>query len=352
LPDTIQTLTEVPMFRLPWTVLLVVLGVLAFLAASCGSGGDNGSDGSSGKLKVVTTVSPLTSLAENIGGTRIELLGLIPEGVNSHTYEPPVSDIKALSEADLIIINGLKLEEPALELARANKKDGAIILILGDTTITPEQYKYDFSFPRDGGKPNPHLWPNPAFAMEYARLIHDRMVALDPANAGYFDANFDELMRRLEALDQAMRDATASVPEENRRLLTYHDSWAYWADRYGFSIIGAIQPSDFAEPSAKEVADLIDQINAEKLPAIFGSDVFPSPVLEQIAAETGAEYIDDLRDDDLPGKPGDPLHSYIGLMVENMRIMIPPLGGDASALDTVDAGLVFNDGPSPARYPQ
>ncbi len=334
------------------TVLLVLIALPAFLATACGGGGDDGGEGLSGRLKVVTTVSPITSLTENIGGTKIELQGLIPEGVNSHTYEPPVSDVRVLSEADLIILNGLKLEEPTLKLAEANKKNDAAILLLGDNTIRPEEYKYDFSFPREGGKPNPHLWPNPALAMNYAQLIHDNLVELDPANADYYDGNFNKLMTLLESLDQAMRDAAATVPEVNRRLLTYHDSWAYWAGRYGFTVIGAIQPSDFAEPSAREVAGLIDQIKAENVLAVFGSDVFPSPVLEQIAAETGAEYIDDLRDDDLPGKPGDPLHSYIGLMVENMRIMIPALGGDASAVDTVDAGLVFNDGPSSAKYPQ
>lgn len=331
--------------------LLVLAGAAgSLLAAACSS--DGGSSPGDGRLKVVSSVSPITSLVENIGGTRIELQGLIPEGVDSHTYEPPVSDVKALSKADLIILNGLKLEEPTLELAQANKKDGAVILLLGDSTLTPEEYKYDFSFPREGGKPNPHLWPNPALAMEYARLIHEKLVKLDPDNADYYDSNFQELMRRLELLDESIRTAIETIPQGNRKLLTYHDSWAYFADRYGMEVIGAIQPSDFAEPSAREVARLIDQVREEGVPAIFGSEVFPSPVLEQIARETGAQYVDDLRDDDLPGGPGDPLHSYLGLMVENIRIMVTALGGDATAVEAVDPSLVFDDGPSPARYPQ
>jgi ABC-type Zn uptake system ZnuABC Zn-binding protein ZnuA len=178
------------------------------------------------------------------------------------------------------------------------------------------------------------------------------MVELDPDNADYYDANYEALRQNLETLDQQMSIATQTVPEQNRKLVTYHDSWAYWAPLYGFTVVGAIQPSDFSEPSASEVADLIDQINEEQVPAIFGSEVFPSDVLEQIANETGAEYVDDLRDDDLPGEPGDDLHSYIGLMVQNMRIMIPALGGDAASMDVVDTGLVFTDGESPADYPQ
>jgi ABC-type Zn uptake system ZnuABC Zn-binding protein ZnuA len=334
----------------PRTLLLLGVSSLALFLLACGGADDDAGD--SGKLRVVTSVSPITSLVENIGGTHISLEGIVPEGTNSHTYEPPVSSVKLLSDADLIIINGLKLEEPILELAEANKKDSTQILLLGDSTITPEQYKYDFSFPRDEGKPNPHLWPDPILALNYASLIHDALQSADPENAAYYDTNYAELKTRIEALDQAIQTAVGTIPEANRKLLTYHDSWAYFADRYGMTVIGAAQPSDFAEPSAREVAALIDQIKEEHVPAVFGSEVFPSPVLEQVARESGARYVDKLRDDDLPGEPGDELHSYIGLMVENMRNMVPALGGDAASMDNIDPGLVFTDGPSPAKYPQ
>ena len=117
------------------------------------------------------------------------------------------------------------------------------------------------------------------------------------------------------------------------------------------SVIGAIQPSDFSEPSARDVADLIDQLRELDVPAIFGSEVFPSPVMEQIAKEGGARFIDQLRDDDLPGKPGDPRHSYLGLMLTNIEIMAEALGGNASALAQFDPGPVF-EGESGAIYPQ
>ena len=333
----------------------LLLGTLplafAALAAACGDD-DGGSGGTGDRLKVVTTVAPITSLVENIGGTRIELEGVVPEGTNSHTFEPPPSVVSTIADADLIVLNGLQLEEPTLELAEANKGAEAEILLLGDNTISSDEYKFDFSFPQDDGKPNPHLWPDPRLALEYATLIRDQLVALDSTNEDYYDANFDKLEQQLKLLDEQMAAAVESVPEENRKLLTYHDSWAYWADNYGVTVIGAIQPSDFSEPSASEVADLIDQVKEEHLPAIFGSEVFPSDVLETIASETGAEYVDDLRDDDLPGEPGDAEHSYIGLMKRNMQIMIPALGGDPSAMDAVDSKLVFTDGPSPADYPQ
>ena len=332
--------------------LLAAVGLLVtVLLAACGGNGDDAGSGED-NLRVVTTVAPITSIVENIGGTKIQLEGVVPEGVNSHTFEPAPSVARLLSRADLIVLNGLKLEEPTLELAEANKKEGATILLLGDNTLTPEQYVYDFSFPKEDGNPNPHLWPNVALAMNYAMLVHDKLVELDPANASYYDTNFQTYTQRLQTLDEGIRQAVQTIPPQNRRLLTYHDSWAYFAERYGVTVIGAAQPSDFSEPSAREVANLIDQVRAEKVPAVFGSEVFPSPVLRQIAAETDAQYVDKLRDDDLPGKPGDPLHSYIGLMLEDMRTMIPALGGNVDALQSVDPGLVFTDGPSPAKYPQ
>jgi len=337
----------------PLPMVLCAFAAAALLAACSDDGdGGNGNTTNGGQLTVVTTVAPITSLTENIGGTKIELEGIVPEGTNSHTYEPPPSVVSTLADADLIILNGLQLDEPTLDLAETNNRDDAVILQLGDETITSEEYKYDFSFPESGGKPNPHLWPDPTLAMEYAGLIHGQLVEMDPDNEDYYNANYSELLERLEALDQQTRVATQTVPEANRKLLTYHDSWAHWADNYGFTVIGAIQPSDFSEPSASEVADLIDQVGEQYVPAIFGSEVFPSDVLETIANESAPEYVDDLRDDDLPGEPGDDGHSYLGLMVQNMRIMIPALGGDASPMDRVDTKLVFTDGESPVVYEQ
>jgi ABC-type Zn uptake system ZnuABC Zn-binding protein ZnuA len=235
----------------------------------------------------------------------------------------------------VLIANGLDLEDPTIELARNTMADGTEIFTLGDKAIDPDQYAYDFSFPKDEGHPNPHLWTNIPYAMTYARLISGELSKLDPDNAAYYQGNLDRYTAALQALDTAIHATVDSIPEENRRLLTYHDSWAYFAPNYGMTVIGAIQPSDFSEPSPREVADLIDQIKEENLPAIFGSEVFPSDVLEQIADETGAEYVDDLRDDEPPGDPGDPDHTFIGMMKKNLQIMAAALGGDPSLMDGV-----------------
>lgn len=328
---------------------LVAIAVIACSSEDEGSG--SGASEDDGRLKVVSTVSPITSLAENVGGTRIRLEGIVPEGVNSHTFEPAPSVATLVADADLIVLNGLFLEQPSLEMAQANKKPDAVILSLGEKTITREQWVFDFSFPEGDGHPNPHLWTSPDLAIKYAELIRAELSALDPDNADYYAANYAKLEERLNDLDRRIAAAVNTIPPENRKLLTYHDSFPFFSARYGFDVIGAAQPSDFSEPSAREVASLIDQVRETGVPAIFGSEVFPSPVMEQIAKEGGAAFIDRLRDDDLPGSHGDPDHTYMGLMAANIRIMAPALGGNADALDDFDTGLVF-EGESDAVYPE
>jgi ABC-type Zn uptake system ZnuABC Zn-binding protein ZnuA len=314
-------------------VAFVTAGVVG-LVVSCSSGAT--SDGASDRASVVTTVSPITNIVQNVGGACVQITGVVPEGTNSHTFEPQPSDAAAFAEADSVFINGLHLEEPTRELAESNVAEGTPIIELGDMTISPDEYIYDFSFPEAGGDPNPHLWTDPLLAKRFAEIVRDELIAIDPECAGDYRANEEAFAARIDELDRLVREATASVPAENRKLLTYHDSFPYFAREYGWEVIGAIQPSDFADPTAQDVAGLIDQIRAEQLPAIFGSEVFPSPVLEQIASETGATYVDDLRDDDLPGENGDPEHSYLGLMAFDFATMVDALGGDPSALEAFD----------------
>ena len=292
--------------------------------------------GGSDKLDVATTVAPISSIARNIGGDRIRLRGLIPDATNSHTFEPAPSDARTLANADLIIVNGLHLEQPTLDLAEASKSAAGVIEDLGDSTLTQADWLFDFSFPESAGDPNPHLWMDVQYAIRYADLIRGWFDAADPTNAPAYDADYAAYKVRLDQLDGLIRKGVASVPAQDRKLLTYHDSWAYWAREYGFTVIGAIQASDFSDPSPQEVARLIEQIRAEKVPAVFGSEVFPSPVLEQIARESGATFVDKLRDDEPPGAPLSGEHTYLGMMKNDMTVLVGALGGDPSIFDRLD----------------
>jgi len=329
---------------------LALLLPIALLAGACGADDDAaGSDGGDDDgLVVVTTVAPITSIAADVIGDLARIRGVVPEGTNSHTYEPTPSVSEVLEGADVVFANGLQLEEPTLALARDVAGD-ATIVELGDLIVSPEEYLYDFSFPEDGGKPNPHLWTDPTLAKGYARYIADTMSEVDPDNADTYEANRAEFDEIVDELDAALRTALDTVPEDNRKLVTYHDAYAYWAQTYGWTVVGAVQPEDFGDPSPRAVADLVDQIRAEGVPAVFGSEVFPSPVLETIAEEAGAEYVADLRDDDLPGEPGDEDHSWLALMRSNYATIVEVLGGDPQALEQLELRRV---GPDTADYPQ
>lgn len=324
---------------------ILAAAVAALAAPACGVTAAR--PATDGRLQVVTTVAPLTSIVAEVAGNAADVRGIIPEGADSHTFEPPPSAAKALSTADVVFVNGLKLDDPTRDLARANLKKGAEIVALGDRTLPPDQYIYDFSFPRSGGKPNPHLWTDPPYAVDYAAIARDTLSWRDPAHAGEYAANEARFAAEAGRLDQAMQAASATVPK--RELLTYHDAYAYFADHYGWKVIGAVQVSSFEDPTPKEVAALIRQIRQEGVPAIFGSEVFPSKVLARIGSEAGVRYVDKLRDDDLPGKPGDPGHSWLGLMKFDFVTMVSNLGGDASGLEAVPAP---DDAPPTTRYPQ
>jgi ABC-type Zn uptake system ZnuABC Zn-binding protein ZnuA len=300
-------------------------------------------------LKIATTVAPITNIVANIVGDKAEVIGIVPEGTNSHTFEPAASVAATLEKSDLVFINGLVLEEPTKELALANKQPTATICELGTSVISEAEYLYDFSFPKDGGKPNPHLWTDPTLALAYAEVIAATVTKADPANATTYATNLAAFTAKIGTFDAALKTATATVPAAQRKMLTYHDAYAYFAKTYGWEVIGAIQPSSFEEPTPKEVADLIEQVKASGVPAIFGSEVFPSPVLAQIGKEAGVTYVDELRDDDLPGEPGEPGHSWMGLMQFDYVTLVEALGGDASALKALDVNDVTVDS---AKYPQ
>ena len=330
------------------TFAVVAAMILSLTACSTGSDAMSGDEDDNRPL-IATTVSPITSIAASIAGDRARIEGIVPEGTNSHTFEPSPQVAKLLSDADLILVNGLKLEDPTIDLAQSNKKADTQIVEIGTLVLPESDYIYDFSFPIEEGKPNPHLWTDPGYAIKYAGVIRDQLSVLDPENASYYADNFTAFEKQATELATAVATDQKSVPAGNLKLLTYHDAYAYFAKEYGWTVIGAIQPNDFADPAPSEVARLIDQVKAENVTTIFGSEVFPSAVLAEVGNATGARYEDSLRDDDLPGAPGDTEHSWLGLMRYNYRTMISGLGGTPTQLDAITVAPVTS---TSAVFPQ
>lgn len=300
-------------------------------------------------IRIATTVAPITSIVGTVvGDTGGVVTGIIPEGTNSHTYEPPTSAAATLENADVIFTNGLMLEDPTLELAKKTAPK-AVICEIGSAIVSGTDWIFDFSFPAAGGKPNPHIWTSPPYALQMITLVRDVLSKMDPTHQAAYDDNYVKASGAFMALDEAMKKATETVDEGRRKLLTYHDSFAYFAEHFGYTVVGAIQPSSFEEPSTKDIADLIKQVEAQGVKAIFGSEVFPSPVLEQIGKETGVRYVDTLRDDDLPGKPGEADHSLLGLLKADFATIVKALGGKSGAVDSVKVAFGV---PDKAVYPQ
>ena len=361
--------------------ILTSLLTLLILLAACGPDASGPTDApvEEERLRVVTSLTPITNIVYNIGGDRIDLVEILPPGADPHTFEPRPSDAVKLAQADLIFLNGMHLDTSTLKLSEANLKEGAEIIELAVAAAEPNELIYGQEHHHGHGEqddghdddeegeahdddeeghaddadehadeeehdgeerePDPHLMLDPNFVIRYAKVVFVNLAAYDPDNRDFYEANFVEYTARLLALDEAIQAATATIPESNRRLLTYHDSFGYFAIRYGYTVIGAIQPSDTAQPSAQEVAALIEQLLAEGVPAILASALFPADVIDQIASATGAT-VSTLLDEDLPGQPGDREHTYIGMMVENMRTLASSLGGDPSLMDGVEIGNV------------
>jgi ABC-type Zn uptake system ZnuABC Zn-binding protein ZnuA len=330
-----------PSPRRPWPVLIAITVAAALALAACG--GDDSTTsagGGDGSLRVAVSIAPFEDLVSRVAGDRAEVSSIVPAGVDGHTYEPTPGDVRVLSQVDLLILPDVELNPTVTSLASANLADDADMVDLNALVVPDDEVIYTDSHshgdgPAHGHNRNVHTWTNLPYANQMVRQIIEVLSEADPDGADLYETNGRELLGELETLTAAAQQALATVPEANRTLVVYHDSWSYFGRFYGFRVQGALQAVNFAEPSAAELRSMVGQVQAARVPAFFGSEVFPTSVLEQVASESGVDYVGNLSDDKLPGEPGSPEHSYVGMMTENIRLIVDGLGGDASALDTV-----------------
>ena len=313
-----------------WVLAVCRRSVVLYLLSLCAVGLHSAA---AAPLRVITSIPPVTDLVRQVGGEVIQLQTLVPTGVSSHTFQPTPGDVHYLTQADLVILNGLSLELAIEKLLRCCGNPKAKLLKLGDQTLSQEEWVFGFSFPKSQGNPNPHLWLNVDIARRYVELIRDQLCALDPQHGEQYRGNAARTLDHLSRLDRCITTAVGTIPPAARTLVTYHDAWPYFAKRYGLSVLAVVQPANFAEPSAREVARIVDRLRQADVPAMFGSEIFASRVAEKIAREAGIRFITPLYDEVLPGAPGEPQHSYSGMMQRNVTTIVAGLGGDAAVFD-------------------
>ena len=318
--------------------------LLAALATGCGKDPDPMADG---RVEVATSSAALASIASNVAGTHAHVTAAVPEQDDVHGYEPGAAARRALAKADLILLNGMGLDEPVEDLARDAKRSGVSIVKVGDQAVPDDQVITTPS--EDGDTTNPHAWLDPVLAKAYVAEVADRLAGLDGGHADDYRKNAAALTKRIDVLDRAAKRSVATIPKKRRTFLAYHDAMPYLAQRYGLRSLSALQHPDLHKPTAAEVTGTAKVIRSKHVPAVFGSVEFPSAVPTKLAAATGATYGGALRDDDLPGAPDEPGHSWLGLVQYDLVAIVTALGGNPAALQAVDTTDV---GPTRASYPQ
>jgi ABC-type Zn uptake system ZnuABC Zn-binding protein ZnuA len=281
--------------------------------------------GAGEKLQVVSTTSIVADVVRNVGGDQIELTQLIPLGTDPHTFEPIPQDVAAVSDAHVVFVHGAGLEiflddllESAGDAAPAVPvTPGVDLLAFGE-----EEHEED---DHDHGGADPHTWFDPNNVIIWVDNIEQALSTLDPDNAQVYAENATAYQNELEALDRWIRDQVDQVPPARRRLVTDHTAFTYFCAAYGFEQIGAVVPaySTLAEPSAQELATLVEAIEEYDVRAIFVGNTVSPDLAEQVAADTGTQLVF-LYTGSL-SEAGGPADDYISFMEYDVSAIVEAL---------------------------
>jgi len=260
------------------------------------------------KVAVATTTTQIQDFVRNIGGDRVAVSGILKPNVDPHDYEPTVEDANAIAKADLIVVHGAGLDTWMEKTVKTGNANAPIITATSGIKLL----KGDANDPEG----DPHVWFDPTLVQTMVMIIASALAKVDPASASAYQANAKTYNDQLTQLDGQLKGIFNQVPKEQRKLVTNHDAFRYLAGRYDLTIVGAVIPSisDTAEPSAKQVNDLINTIKREKVKAIFAETSANPKVAQQVAQETGIAIIDTLYADTL-GPPGSAADTYLKMMV-------------------------------------
>ncbi|MBK3660820.1 zinc ABC transporter substrate-binding protein [Bradyrhizobium diazoefficiens] len=265
------------------------------------------------RLNVVASFTILGDFVRTIGGDRVKVTTLVGPDSDVHVYTPAPSDAKRIADAKLVIVNGLGLEGWLPRLVQSSGSKATVVT--ASTEIAPLKL---------GSAADPHAWQSVPNAKIYVTDIANALAAADPDDAELFRAQAKAYLEKLEALDREVREAVAKIPPERRKVISTHDAFGYFAAEYGIQFIAPLGVSTETEPSARDIAGIIGQIKAQKIPAVFLENISDDRLIRRIAAETGAKVGGTLISDGLTGEKG-PAPTYIDMVRHNIKALTSAL---------------------------
>lgn len=298
--------------------------ILLLLLSACGPT----STGQSG-LKVVAVESFIADMAQNVAGDRLHVDTLIPLGVDPHSFELTPADVAKIADADVLIVNGAGFEEWLQEtMQNSGSKAQVIEASQGLDVRTPTELELD-EHEAEGhhhAEGDPHFWLDPVNAQIYVENIRQGLTQADPKGEQIYAANAEAYTAKLEELDSWITTQVSQIPEGNRLLVTNHESFGYYADHYGFKIIGAVIPSvtTGATPTAQELAELTDHIKQYGAPGIFLETGSNPQLANQLADELHIQVVEDLYTHSL-SEAGGNAPDYISMMRWNTTKIVEAL---------------------------
>ena len=288
-------------------------------------------------LKTVATFSILGDLVRQVGGDRVTVETLVGPGGDAHVFSPAPADAKKVAEAKLLFENGLGFEGWISRLVAASgSKATAVVASKGvapramaeedDHDHDSKGHDHGHDHDHGHGGTDPHAWQSVANAKIYVANIRDALIAADPDGKATYEANAAAYEAKLDTVETEIRAGWAAVPAERRKVITSHDAFGYYAAAYGVEMIAPQGVSTETEASAKDVARIIRQIRAEKIPAVFVETISDPRLAQRIAKETGARVGGALYSDSLSPADG-PAATYLDMMRWNLRQLTAAIGG-------------------------
>lgn len=300
------------------TSIATVLGI-----AACG---DAGGSETAEAPRVLATTTMISEAAQRVADGCVEVRGLLPIGGDPHVYEPVPRDVRAVAESDLVLYNGFGLEGWLDRLVRNAGGERRVVEVAQGLTPIYGQYQ-------EGRDPDPHMWGDVQRFTHYVESIRDALTELAPKCEATFEARARDYVDELRALDSWVRERVATIPPQNRYLVTSHDAFQYYATAYELDVLGTpIGVSTDEEASAQTVARIVDDVRRTGIPALFVETTVNPSLIRRIASETGAAIGGELYSDSL-GSPGSGADTYVGMIVHNTRTIVNALGGSAGAFE-------------------